>query len=226
MIGTGSVLSEYFRTGIPDDEGGMSGNLLESTAQDDLPVDWKTPWSVGTGLGWTVGDWVLQGSVEYFSAVSRHEILSADPVLGQSTGEPIEFAVYEERNAVFNGGVGVRWSPSETLSAFASVATNYSSAPDSVVRFTRLEPTTSHTALKMDFLLFGGGASFHTRWADLTVGATWQGSRESARRILNLPEEGEEPEGGDAELVVRQMRLMFGFSFPFTVPGTGEGDGG
>lgn len=226
VMGNGTVVYEYFQTGIPGDEGTGSTNALESTAQDDLPVDWKTPWSVGTGVGWTAGDWLFQGSVEYFSSVAAHDVLQADPVLGQSTGEPIDFTVTEERKSVFNGGVGVRWSPSETLSGFASVATNFSASPDTVVRFTRLEPTVSHTSLRMDFLLLGGGVSFKTRWADLTVGATWQGSSESARRLLDLPEEGEEPEEGDAELVIRQMRLMFGFSFPFSVPGTGEGEGG
>jgi hypothetical protein len=226
MIGNGSLLYEHFQTGVPGDEGPTSANVLESTAQDDLTPDWRTPWSVGIGVGWTTGDWLLQSSVEYFSAVSAHRVLEADPVLGQSTGEPIEFTVSEERKSVFNGGLGVRWSPSESLSAFASAATNFSSAPDSVVRFTRLEPTVSHTSLRMDFLLLGGGVSVETRWADLTLGATWQGSSESIRRILNLPEEGEEPEGEEAKLLIRHMRLMFGFSIPFSIPGTDEGEGG
>ena len=225
LFGNGSIRYENFQSGLPTDVGGAT-NVLEGTVQRDLPVDWKTPWSVGTGIGWTVGEWLIHASGEYFSAVGKHPVLQAEPVLGQSTGEPIDFSVVEERRAVLNGGVGARWTPSETLSAFLSVATNFSAAPDSIVRITRYEPTVSQTSLQMDFILVGAGASFHTRWADLTIGGNWQGSSESARRILNLPEEGDEPESDQAKLIIRQFRFVFGFSFPFGVPGVPDGGGG
>lgn len=221
--GDGSVRFENFQVGVPGADGVTDDNILESTVQTGLPMAWKTPWSVGTGVGWTLGRWILHGATEYFSAVPAHTVIRADPVPGQSTDEPIDFAVVEERKAVINGGVGVRWTRSETFSAFASVATNFSAAPDSVVRFTDLDAVTNHTSLQMDFLLLGGGASFHTRWADLTLGATWQGSSQPARRILNLPEEGEEPDEGLAKIIIQQWRFLFGFSLPF---GQGDEDDG
>ncbi len=133
----------------------------------------------------------------------------------------------EEREAVLNGGVGARWSKSENFAAFASIATNFSAAPDSAIRITRLEPVSNHTALQMDFVLLGGGVSFHTRWADLTIGATWQASSEPAQRLLNLPDEGEPDPGSDlATVKVDQWRFLFGFSFPFAEDlGAGLGGG-
>ena len=169
VVGDGSVRFENFQVGIPGADGVTDDNVLESTVQTGLPMRWKTPWSVGTGVGWTLGRWLLHGAAEYYAAVPSHVVLEADPVPGQSTGEPIAFAVVEERKAVVNGGVGARWAPSTNFSAFASVATNFSAAPDSVVRFTRLEDFTSQTSLQMDLLLLGGGASFHTRWARSSV---------------------------------------------------------
>jgi hypothetical protein len=65
-------------------------------------------------------------------------------------------------------------------------------------------------------LLLAGGLSFRTRWADLTIGATFQGSSESAQRLLNLPEEGDpEIESDEATIQINQWRFLFGFSFPF-----------
>jgi len=225
ILGDGTMRYENFQVGVPGADGSPA-NVLESSVQGDLPVEWRTPWSVGTGLGWSVGDWVLHGSVEYFSAVHSHDVLKADPVLGQSTGEPIDYTVVEQRRAVLNGGIGARWRPSESLSAFASVATNFSPAPDTTVRITDVQPTVSDTALQMDFLLVGGGVSVATRWADLTIGGTWQGASEPARRLLNLPEEGDQPESDAAKLVVQQFRLVFGFSIPFRLGDAVGGGGG
>ncbi len=227
VLSSGSVRYENFQTGIPSDDGTSWDNVLESTVQTDLPVEWRTPWSVGTGLGWRSGKWLFHAAAEYFSDVSRHTLIQADPVPGQSTEEPIDFTVVEERKAVLNGGIGARWTKSETFAAFASIATNFSAAPDSAIRLTRLEPVSNHTVLQMDFILLGGGVSFHTSWADLTIGATWQASSEPARRLLNLPTE-EEPEPGSdlATVKIDQWRFLFGFSFPFAEDlGSGLGGG-
>jgi hypothetical protein len=228
VLRSGTVRYETFQIGIPGDDGTTVDNILESSVQTDLPVEWKMPWAIGAGLGWTKGKWLFHGAAEYFSDVPRYTILRADPVLGQSTGQPLDFSIVDERQAVVNGGVGARWRRSESFSAFASVATNFSAAPDSIVRITRFEPTASHTGLQMDFVLLGGGLSFGTRWADLTLGATWQASSEPARRLLNLPDEGDvEPESDRATVRVDQWRFLFGFAFPFQRGGEDEvqGDG-
>lgn len=226
-LSSGSIRYENFQTGIPTDDGGTFENILESSVQTDLSVEWKTPWAVGIGLGWRSGKWLLHAAAEYFSDVPRHTLIQADPVPGQSTGEPIDFTVVEERSAVLNGGVGARWTRSENFAAFASIATNFSAAPDSAIRITRLEPVSNHTALQMDFILLGGGISFHTKWADLTIGATWQASNEPARRLLNLPDEdATEPDGDRATVKIDQWRFLFGFSFPFAEDlGAGLGGG-
>jgi hypothetical protein len=223
----GSIRYENFGVGLSDSDGTPVDNFLESTVQGGRPMEWKTPWAFGGGAGWSTGAWQFHVSSEYYAAVPPHLLVeSSDTVLGQSTGEPIDYSVIEERAAVLNGGAGVRWTGPNELSAFASVVANQSAAPDSVVRFTELQPTVSHTSQQMDFVLFGGGVSFHTKWADLTLGATWQASTERQPRATS---DAIRSRGVDDEefstLKIDEWRFLLGFSIPFvdSLPGIGTG---
>jgi hypothetical protein len=218
ILQSGVIRYEDFAVNVDVDGDGAPENVLTSSVQRDLPMEWKTPWSMGLGVGHARGNWLFHGSTEYFSSLDRHTVLRADSVPSQSTGEPLDFAIVEERIAVLNAGLGVRYQRSDRLSAFGSVATNFSSAPDSVVRLAEVEPETNITTMGMDFILLGAGVSFSTKWADLTIGATWQAGDEPAQRILNLPGEDEDvtlPEEQGSTLKIDQWRFLFGFSFPF-----------
>jgi hypothetical protein len=227
LTSKGTIRYENFGVGLHDSTGAPIDNVLESSIQGGRPAEWKTPWSFGGGVGWTAGEWQLHVAAEYFTAVPRHVLTEADTTeLGQSTGAPIEYTVFEERKGVLNGGVGVTWSPSGDLSVFGSVVTNNSSAPDSAVGFTELQPEVSHTSQTMDFLLYGGGVSFHTRWADFTIGATRQASRERQPREFEFPDETPSPDDGLTTFEFDQWRFLIGFSVPFIeerlpVPGGG-----
>jgi hypothetical protein len=213
----GSIRYETFGADLTDENGDPIDNVFESAIMGGRPAEWKTPWAFGGGVGWTAGDWQLHASAEYYTSVPRHVVIeAADTAVGQSTGAPIEYTVFEERKGVLNGGAGARWNASEDLSIFVSVVTNNSAASDSVVHFAQLDPEVSHTSQEMDFLLYGGGFSFRTRWADLTLGATWQASKASQPRELEFPDESpSDPEDGVATLEYDQWRFLVGFSIPF-----------
>ncbi|MDX1646516.1 MAG: hypothetical protein R3304_05180 [Longimicrobiales bacterium] len=210
---SGSIRYQNLAIGLVDTAGGPVDNIVESTVQRNRPTRWKTPWAVGTGVGWSSGPWQLHVSAEYFAGVPGHILLQSDStVVGQSTGAPIRYTVTEERDAVINGGIGVRWNASEHVSVFASAVTNRSAATGDVIDFTELQPVVSHTSQQMDFVLLGGGLSVRTPWADLAMGATWQGSSEPTPRVLSFP--SAEPADGPATLAVDEWRLLLGFSVP------------
>lgn len=210
----GSLRYENIGIGVPGAGGTTVENFLESASQSKLPVEWRTPWSVGVGVGWSSGPWQLHTAAEYFARVGRHTVLEAGPALGQSTGDPIQYTVLEERKPVLNGGGGVRWTSRGSMSLFASVVTNFSAAPDSVVEFTELRPVVDHTSDQMNFLLFGGGVSVSTRWADLTLGATWQASSQPTTRLAGFPGDPANGAGDFATLKYDQWRFLVGLSIP------------
>ncbi len=216
LSSSASLRYETFGFGLADADGAPVDNVLESSVQSDLPMTWRTPWSFGAGVGFAAGNWHFHLAAEYYLQVPEHVLLeSSDAVFGQSTGDPIEFTVLEKRKRVLNGGLGLRYRATSGLSAFASVVSNRSSAPDDATGLFALESVTSHTNQQMSFVLVGGGLSIRTRWADLTVGATWQGSREPVRRLFALPEVPVEDPQELATLKLDEWRLLLGFSVPF-----------
>ena len=227
LTSKGTIRYENFGFGLTDSNGDPVDNVLESSVQGGRPVEWKTPWAFGGGAGWTTGPWQFHASGEYYGAVPAHVLVEgSDTVLGQSTGEPIAYTVTEERAAVLNGGVGVRWTGPNDLSAFVSVVTNQSAAPDSVIRFNQLESTVNHTSQQTDFVLVGGGVSFRTKWADLTLGATRQASTERQPHALSSSDGLVAPDEEEYSTVeIDQWRFLVGFSIPFVdrLPGIGGG---
>jgi hypothetical protein len=219
VVSKGSVRFDDFSVGVPDSTGATEP-ALRSLTQSRLPVEWKTPWSVGAGGGWTVAGWQFHAAAEYFFPVAAHVLVHAGPDGELSNGAPVEYTVTEERRAVLNVGAGVRWNISEDVSAFASLATNHSAAPDSVVEFTRLAPMVSHTSTQADLFLYGGGVSVHTRWVDLTLGAAHQGAREQTPRLISARTASE----GDFTVArFSQWRFLAGFSVPFIDERLGRG---
>lgn len=210
----GRVRFDDFVVGLPGSDPSTE-DRLRTLQQDGLPMEWKTPWSVGVGAGWTTGDWQLHTAAEYFGAVPRHVLLTTDPTAKPSEiSDPITYTVIEERKPVLNGGAGVRWSGAGNLSVFGSVVTNFSSAPDDLVDFTELRDTVNHTTLQTDFVLVGAGVSLATPWADVTLGASWQAGDDARPRAIALPT-GEAPTGDDSALVrISDWLFLFGFSIP------------
>jgi hypothetical protein len=211
VSGKGTVRFDDFVLGVPDSEG-MSANRLRTLQEGGLPMEWKTPWSIGAGAGWASGDWQLHVAAEYFSPVSSHVLLTAASTAGDAS-DPITYTVIEERKSVLNGGGGVRWSGAGDVSVFGSIVTNFSSAPDEVVDFTELEDTVNHTTLQTDFILFGGGVSLATRWADLTLGVSWQAGSDDQPRAIDLPT-GEPAVGESSVVHLSDWLFLVGFSIP------------
>ncbi|HSM04363.1 MAG TPA: hypothetical protein VK858_07065 [Longimicrobiales bacterium] len=212
--GKGRVSFDDFLIGIPDSTGTPDA-ALRSLEQSGLPLDWRSPWSVGAGVGWVSGPWQLHLAAEFFGRVPAHVLLRTDPDREQlGVGNPVDYSVTDERRAVLNGGLGVRWAGSDRIAVFASVASNVSAAPDSVMDFSRLDTTASHTSLQSDFVLVGGGASVRTPWGDFTLGASWQAGRDGQARSLGLPDGTSGPGGGNLSVHVTQWRFLAGFSIP------------
>lgn len=214
IMSEGEVRLDDFAV-APTDSAGGGGSDLRSLFQADLPVDWRTPWAIGAGVGWVEGVWQLHASAEYYAAVPRHTVLRTNQDAERvSTGDPIHYEVVDERRPVLNVGVGAQWNGSERVSLYGSLATNFSSVPDSVVDFTRMTSTTNQTTHQTDFVLLGFGLTVRTPWTDVTLGATWQGGSDEQPRVATLPDDDSNPDPGGAALKYHQWRLLAGFTLP------------
>ena len=173
-------------------------------------------------------------AAEWYSAVPKYTVTEAEPFEGQSTGEAIEYRIVEELESVVNGAVGIEWRGGDRWSLFGSFATNGSATPAERSSFLELLDEVNTTSIRTDYLQGAGGFEVSSSYFDLTLGANYSWGSAGLKRLLDLPDEGDNPVfGGDesARFVSSRWRFVFGFSFPFgdqvldRARGEGSGNG-
>jgi hypothetical protein len=229
-FGSGSTEFEEVLAGVPDTTALGRVSRFETSFQSGLSSSLKSPWSVGLGLGWDLGNFTVHASSEWYGKVERYEILESAPFVGQSTGDTLQYRIMGEARSVLNFGLGLEYRWSNTFSAFGSVATDNSSAPVADKEISVGDLEIDDKAFSGDFLILAGGVDMKTRWADLTLGATYAGSSQDVARFLDFPDEedpGVTPEEGESSrFKYSKWRFLLGFSIPFAAEIAGRVSGG
>ena len=218
ILASGRVQYEDLRAGFGTDNDEMPDDLLVNDVQRNLPAVTRSPWAVGAGVGVEWGSAVIHLAGEWYSAVPKYTVTEAVPFEGQSTGEITEYRIVEELESVVNGALGIEWHRGERWSLFGSFATNGSATPAERSSFLELSDEVNTATARADFLQGGGGFVVSTSYFDLTLGANYSWASDWLNRLLNLPDEGDDPVfGGDenAKFTASRWRFLFGFSFPF-----------
>lgn len=217
-FGSGSAEYEEVLAGVPDTASGGNVSRFETSFQSDLDATLKSPWSVGVGIGWDLGNFTVHASSEWFGKVDRYEIMRSAPFVGQSTGDTLQYRISGEARSVLNVGVGLEYRWSDVFTAFGSVATDNSSAPEARNEISVGDLEIDDKVFAHDFLILAGGVDLKTRWADLTVGATYAGASQSVSKFVDFPTEedpGITPDGETSTLKYSKWRFLLGFSIPF-----------
>jgi long-subunit fatty acid transport protein len=105
--------------------------VLLATIQPDLSATYKSPLSVGLGIGWQVGKARINASGEWFDKIDPYVVMQGEEFIQQEPTQPITFDVVQSMDEVFNWGLGLEYEFRETFSGYASFATD---APDSRTR--------------------------------------------------------------------------------------------
>jgi hypothetical protein len=118
---------------------------------------------------------------------------------------------------VVNFGVGIEWSFSEKISAYASLASDYSAVPEDASRFSSEANKVRNSQFQADFIQYGGGIAIETKAVEITVGATHRGATEGFESRLAFSDaSGTSPEDiVETDLSFNRWRFILGFSFPF-----------
>ncbi len=157
---------------------------------------------------------MLHFSGEYFATVPEYVILQSSPFEGQSTAEMLQMTVVTEVAPVINYGVGLEIFISKNLSMFGSFATDFAAIDSDENWITELNSVFSDNTFRADIFHFGFGTDIKTKFADLTVGATYASSRELIKRELTI-DDGNDPVTSDAEIIWSRWHFLIGFEFHF-----------
>jgi hypothetical protein len=181
---------------------GPDTTTLAATTQTDLPAEYKSPLSVGGGLGLRLGATRLVASAEWFDAIDPYVVLQGEDYLAQEPEEVRSINVVQSADQVFNWGVGVQHSFSERTTAYASFYTDRSAFSRDVAR-------ADLSLSGYDILSVFAGVDFVVSSARITLGAGYGWGNEPAQELTDLLRE-QDPDF-DAKFVYRSFRLMFGF---------------
>lgn len=214
-LSSGTTSYETFLAGIDTTGNGVTDDIYIIDNQDGLDVDHRSPWSVGLGAGIRMGKKsILHASAEWFSALPSYLIMQSDPFTAQSTGEELQLTIVDDLSSVLNFGVGLEVFINNNLSMFGSFATDFAAVQTEVDRITDFDGLINNTTFRADIYHMGFGTDIKTKFADLTIGATYANSRETVKRDLTI-DDGQDPVTSDAEIFYSRWRFLIGFSFPF-----------
>lgn len=218
LSGTGTYAYEEYYSPMP----GLNDTTPRYTtsSQDGLEVKTRSPWAVGLGITRLIGKNKIHFSSEWYSGVSKYSVMQAQNHQSQSNpANNIGFNLTDESKSVWNAGLGAEWFISEHVSGYASFSTDFSSVGTDITRFVQRQAESSNNAWSADFFHYGGGVVLNFKGADVTLGVTHTGAKQTIPRLINFPEAG----GGGtifdptttSDLKWDRWRFVFSFSFPF-----------
>jgi hypothetical protein len=212
VTGKGSTLFEDYLIGVDTTGDGNANDGFIYNAQDISNAQSRTPWAAGFGLGIPFKKGIVHLSGEWYGKVPDYTLFEMEPFVGQSTGDSVNFKLIDRLESIINFGIGLEFNFNEKVSAYASMASDYSAVPKEIKRFSELEGVTNNSIFRIDYYQFGGGFALNTKIVDITAGATYKGSSQEFKQTINFPP-NEEPT--NAKLFYSQWRFILGFSFPF-----------
>jgi hypothetical protein len=177
---------------------------LAYTVQTDLPASYKTPLSVGGGLGLPVGPVKIHASAEWFARIDRYVVIQGQTITAKEA-EDIEIPIdaVHEGDEVLNWGVGAEFQVSRRFIGFVSYYQDNSTLTSDIER-------SSLAIMPFDIRTVTAGTEFTAGPALLTLGAGYGWGEEIDTELTNVIDpEGEE--GLQARFVFRSLRVLFGF---------------
>lgn len=215
VTGKGITRFETFLAGVDTTGNGQSDDVYVIDSQAGLPISHRSALAIGLGAGFKLGKRsLLHLSTEWFSAVPRYTILKSEPFVGQSNGQTLQLEVIEDLGSVINAGLGLEVYMNDNLSFFGSFATDFSAVDTDPTRLTELENVMNNSTFRADIWHMGFGFDVKTKFADLTIGATYATASELVDRNINI-DDGQDPVTTQANIIYSRWRFLIGFSFPF-----------
>jgi hypothetical protein len=177
---------------------------LAVTVQTDLPAEFKSPLSVGFGLGWRIGSTRLHASGEWYDAIDPYVVMQGEDFVAQEPPEVIEVRVVQALDDVFNWGVGLEHTFSPKLSGYLSYYLDATGLTDEVDA-----ADAALSTMPLDLNTVTLGTDFAVSSARLTLGVGYGWGSKVDQALTDLLRQ-EDP-NFEAKFVYRSFRFLFGF---------------
>jgi hypothetical protein len=169
---------------------------LAVNIQTDLPAEFKSPLSVGFGLGWRIGSTHLHASGEWYDAIEPYVVMQGEDFVAQEPAEVIPVDAVQALDDVFNWGVGLEHAFSPKLTGYLSYYLDATGLTDEIER-------ADLSTMPLDVSTVTLGTDFVVRSARLTLGVGYGWGSKVDQALTD--------EDFEAKFVYRSFRFLFGF---------------
>jgi hypothetical protein len=207
ISGSGDAGWDRFRSGVDVDGDGQLDNQLIASFQEGVAVKFKSPPAIGAGVSFELGRTTVHLSAESFDAVKQYSVFETAPAVDTGTGQQVAFQFVDEREGVFNYGVGLEHHLGAVSAVFASFSTDFSSLPHG---------RSDLAIADWDAHLITTGMTVPVGRSEFTLGLGYGFGEGEGDRLQTLPN----PAAGSAlqstispgGTTYRNWRLIFGFT--------------
>ena len=137
VIGTGRAGFNVSGVNIDMDGDMTPENGFVTSLQEDVDATYKSPLSIGAGVGYAFARTKLNVAAEWFAAIDAYDVLDLSPFISQSTGQTVVPTLRDAKESVVNVAAGVEHEFNDTYRGFLSFNTDNSAySPESEVAVT------------------------------------------------------------------------------------------
>ena len=207
LSGSGNVISNFAFNGVDTDNDSIPDPVLAGSFQEGVDAWYRTPWSLGAGVSWTAGDLKLHASAEYFAAVDAYNVMDIEPFIAQSSGDTIYEPLVEQLEDVLNWGVGIEFGKRERWKTYASFITDYSAAGTA--------EEINHSIATWDIYHASVGGIINFKRSEITLGLAYSFANDTVDQPVDFEDVDSSDGlrgGGEADVRLRRLKLIFGFS--------------
>jgi hypothetical protein len=208
FYGNGSSGLNYTYIGQDSDGDGNQDTWAAGNYQKDVEANFNTPLSIGIGTTFKIEDVHIYLSAEWFSPVSKFDVIKPVYFESQIGGNILQNGVTHETAAVLNMGIGAHYSINEDVSLNASFMTDYSArVPDS---------DTNLSIASWDIYQILFGTTFSIKESQITLGVGYAFGSDSFN-LNNLVADPEtdlftEDRLTNLDYMYQNFKFVFGFS--------------
>jgi len=207
LSGSGNAITNLALTGVDTDGDDIPDPVLAGDFQEGVDAWYRTPWSVGAGVRFTRGDLKLHASAEYFAPVDAYNVMDIEPFIAQSSGDTIYAPLREQLEDVLNWGVGIEFGKREHWKTYASFVTDYSAAGST--------EGINHSIASWDIYHTSLGGIINFNRTEITLGLAYAFANDTIEAPVDFDDSDDSGGlrgGGEADVRLRRLKLIFGFS--------------
>jgi len=162
---------------------GQDTAVLLAGVQTDLPAEYKSPLSVGTGLAWRIGRARVHGSLEWFDAIDPYVVIQGGEVQAQQPPDSsLVLAAVQEQKSVTDWGLGLEYAFADRVTGYVSYYLDSSSVDETV-------ENASLSIIPIDISTLTLGTDFVLGSARFTLGFGYGWGSQVDRELTDLLKE-------------------------------------